>query len=562
MKNSFLVFNIFLIILFSFQQSSYGQTPELKNDNCSDCKRTAILSDFKNINAPDYEKQLEEWNKCIQKELGEYESFDPNDPKIKAALNKCANLLPTQTEYIFPITIHSLLAELLTNPCFHLLYMGKIKEPGAYSKWRPPEYYFTGSYETNMKGKIKSRLSISLYFEDGELIHNWKTESERPTVTPGWHLHEMFKNDDAELRKSVPLNLTLLNDFEKQPSQCDIHPEKEELFPGQETKVKISNIADIEGRKSREFNRIVVQAVDGEIEGGTPLASDPELKAFQVGKGDITFTYVAPDIENSQATEDKIVIYNSCDILKKDEYPMPKTGLKDKIAEKKISLIRADAEATITATYKVHSETHEKGESSTDDEEASSEIQVTIKASFEYDNTYSDENEGEYEEQYNLTSWKIIAFNGNLKAHSRHFHWNDGCEPTRCTFERLQDSKASAVDFRKEDDNCEGMWILFNSKTGKAKEVNTCAFPVDYTWAGQTKEKQTYVEPSGTRVINDQVDINQQTFFYFDSVGPFPEMTEVKSGDGVNEIKGSGTLSTTPGYDQLSVKWEVKRHRK
>ena len=29
-----------------------------------------------------------------------------------------------------------------------------------------------------------------------------------------------------------------------------------------------------------------------------------------------------------QATEDNIIVYNSCDILKKDEYPMDKTGLK------------------------------------------------------------------------------------------------------------------------------------------------------------------------------------------------------------------------------------------
>jgi hypothetical protein len=562
MKNSFLIFNIFLIILFSFLQRAYGQAPELKNDNCSDCERRAILSDFKNINAPDYEKQREEWNKCMQKELGNYESLDANDPRFKAALNKCAHLLPPKTDYIFPITIHSLLAELLTNPCFHLLYIGKIKEPGAYSRWKPPEYYFTGSYENNMKGKIKSRLSISLYFEDGELIHNWKTESERPTVPSGGHLNRMFKNDDAELKKFVPLNLTLLNDFEKQPSQCDIHPEKEELFPGQETKVKISNIVDFNGRKSREFNRIVVQAIDGEIDGGTPLAADPELKAFQVGKGDITFTYVAPDAGKSQITEDKIVIYNSCDILREDEYPMAKTGVKDKIAEKKIKLIYADAEATITAIFRVHQESHEKGERSTDDEEGNNEIRVTVKAAFEFDHTYSDEDEYEYEEQYNIKSWQIINASGNLKDHSRHFDWDNGCIPTKCTCEVLKDSKASAVDFRKEDDNCEGMWILFNSKTGKATEVNTCAFPVDYKWAGQWKEKQTYVEPSGNRVYNDQGEINQETFFTFTSVGPFSEITEVKTGDGVHDIGGSGTHVTTPGYDQLTVKWEVKRHKK
>ena len=502
------------VILFSLLFSISFMAFATSGDGCDGCKRTAVL-------------------------MGISEDIDLN-------------------------SFRSRLAERVTNPCFRLLYSGEITELGTPFKWKSPEgspeYYFTASYETNLKGQIKSRLSVSLYFEDGELIHNWKTESESPIVTFHWHLQNMFIAQSALFRKWIPLDITLLNDFEKQPSQCDVHPDKEELFPGQEIQVKISNIVDFEGRKSREFNRIVVQAVNGEIVGGTPLASDPELKAFQVGKEDITFTYIAPDNEDSQATEDKIIIYNSCDILRKDEYPMPKTGLKDKIAEKKISLIRADAEATITSIYKVHTETHERGERSTDDEEVSSEIKVTIKAYFEYDDTYSDEDE--YEEQYDLTSWQILTFNGNLEGHSRHFDWSDGCEPTRCTFERLQDSEARAVNFSKQEGAGVGMSIIFNAKTGKATEVNTCAFPVDYTWAEKMKETETYEEPSGTRVYNEQYDFNQKTFFYFNSVGPYPEMTEAKSGDGVHEIGGGGTYIFTPGYDQLSVKWEVVRHRK
>ena len=146
----------------------------------------------------------------------------------------------------------SRLSERSTTPCFHLLHSGKTNEFGAYSKWKPPEYYFTASYETNLKGQIKSRLSISLYFEDGEMIHNWKTESDRPSVTFHWHLRNMFINPSALFRKWVPLDITLLNDFEKRPEKCDINLDKEELFPGQETQVKISNIVDFEGRKSRD----------------------------------------------------------------------------------------------------------------------------------------------------------------------------------------------------------------------------------------------------------------------------------------------------------------------
>jgi len=453
------------------------------------------------------------------------------------------------------------LAEFTASPCFHLQYSGKINEFGGRSKWKPPEYYFTASYEAELNGQIKSRLSISLYFENGELIHQWKTGSERSTFTFGGHLRKMFRNPDAVFKKWIPLNLTLLNDFEKQPDKCDINPDKEELFPGQETQVKISNIVDFDRRKSREFNRIVVQAVSGEIKGGTPLASDPDLKAFQVGDETITFTYRAPDGEKSRITEDKIIVYNSCDILRKDEYHMSKTGLKHKIAEKKIKIIQADAEATVTTIYRVHEESHKRGETSTDDSENSEEIRVTIKSAFEYDQTYSDEEEDEYEEQYNLISSQIISFNGTLKGHSRHFDWRDGCVPTRCTFERIQDSKASAVNFRQEEEG-DGMSILFNARTHKAIEVQIFDAPVNFKWVGKAKEKQKYEEPSGTRAYNEETDINLERCFSFNSVGGFPEIDKVKSGDGVHAISGGGTHTTTPGYDQLTIKWKIKRYRK
>ncbi len=502
---------VFAVLLFALQFSEAYTAFNPASDGCDGCKRTAVLKGV----------------------TGDVDSD----------------------------SFTSRLVERVTTPCFHLLYSGKIKEPGAFAKWKPPEYYFTASYENNLPGKIKSRLNIILYFEDGEFIHNWKTESDRPTVTFHWHLNNMFNNPGAVLRQSVPLELTLLNDFEKRPEKCDVKPDKEELFPGQEIQVKISNIVDFEGRKSREFNRIVVQAVDGVIIGGTPLASDPDLKAFQVGKEGITFTYVAPDDENSQAAGDKIVIYNSCDILRKDEYPMEKTSLKDKIAEKKIKILRADAEATVTTIYKVHTETHESGEMSTDDSESSEEIRVIIKSAFEYDHTYSDEDEDEYEEHYSLISSQIISLNGTLKGHSRHFDWDDSCVPTRCTFERIQNSQARAVNFRQEDEGL-GMTIIFNAKTHKATEVAIYDSSVNFTWVGKAKEKQTYNEPSGTRVYNEETDIHQETIFPFNSVGAFQEITKVRNGDSMHKIGGGGSRVSVPGFDHLEIRWEIVRHRK
>lgn len=404
-------------------------------------------------------------------------------------------------------SFRSHLIALATSPCFSLLYSGATTELGAPSKGelgeRPTEYYFTASYETNMEGRIKSRLSLDLYFEDGELIHNWKTESERPTVTFRWHRRNMFTNPSAVFKKWVPLDITLLNDFEKQPHKCDIKPEKEELFPGQQMEVKISNIVDFEGRKSREFNRIVIQAEKGKIIGGTSLLSDPDLKAFQVGKEDMTFTYAAPDEENSQAAEDKIIVYNSCDILRKDEYPMPKTGLKDKIAEKTIKLAHADAMMTISQKLVQNlpgSEINWKAKEN-----------VVLK----YKDTLSFEDEGTFTEYYDVKSWTLTDVKATITDSEKGKTW------------KTQQTE-------KEDKPPGSLSITFNSKTGKATEVGIPGLSFWFLFHNALKTMLP-----GT------------TF-------GFP--TDVKSGDGIHSISGEGTQ--VYGGVTYEQKWEIKRYRK
>jgi hypothetical protein len=394
------------------------------------------------------------------------------------------------------------LVEHSTSPCFHLQNLAAVKKFGGGTNWKSAEYYFTASYETNLEGRIKSRLSINLYFEDGELIHQWKTESERPTFTFSGHLRRMFKNRDAVFKEWVPLDITLLNDFEKQPDKCDIHPDKEELFRGQETKVKISNIVDFEGRNSREFNRIVVQAMNGEIIGGTPLASDPKLKAFQVGNDDITFTYVAPDEESSQATEDKIIVYNSCDILREDEFSMSKTGFKNKIAEETIKMVKDDAEATLRA--KCHSA----------DSNLSIDWEFTFKATFQYHDTIAEENT--FTENFDVKSYSLSDVNATIIDKS------DGS--------KVETHQGEIDDMHPPD----VMWIEFDRKTGKAKEVNLPGLGFNLIFNG-SKMLQTFGNA-------------------------FPGMSDVKRGDGVHELGGGGTYSINAVT--FSCNWSVQRHRR
>jgi hypothetical protein len=396
----------------------------------------------------------------------------------------------------------SILAEHATSPCFHLIYSGEINEPGAHSKWKPPEYYFTANYETNLKGRIKSRLRISLYFEDGELLHNWKTESDRPTVTWHWHLNNMFKNPDAVFRKSVPLELTLLNDFEKQPSSCEIQLEKNLLFPGQETTVKISGFVDIEGRKSREFNRIIVQAVKGEIIGGTPLVSDPDLKAFQVGQGEITFRYVAPDETASQVAEDQIRVYNSCDILRKDEYPMEKTGLRDKIAEQKMELVHADAVMTITQKM-----VQKLG---------GAEItwNATEKVVLKYEDTLFDEDEGTFTEYYDVKSWKLTDISATKIDHDNNF-------------------KEETAQAEQDDSGPSSVSIIFDSRTGKAIKIELPHLGFWFLFHDEIRSR-----------------LPGETFGMFE---------DIKGGDGIHQIAGEGV--ETVGSVTYKEKWRIKRYR-
>jgi len=244
------------------------------------------------------------------------------------------------------------------TPCFHALSSGE-EIPAEFKpmmKPRPHEYYFLISYEEGMKGEIKSKLQIDLFFNGSpeEHVRTWTTETDNPNAKYTLHKNRMFMNDDAVLRRFYPMELTVLNDFEKQPYTCDIKPEKETVNPGEIINVEITNIKDIEGVDSREFNRLIVQSPDGEILDGTPLAADNDLKAFRVGDGTVKFRYRAS--ESCRQPENIIFVYNSCDILNEELWPLAISGMQDKIAEKKISLLCADWSGTVSFTIRSSSE--------------------------------------------------------------------------------------------------------------------------------------------------------------------------------------------------------------
>jgi len=294
----------------------------------------------------------------------------------------------------------------------------------------------------------------------------------------------------------------IIFDYERIPEHCDIELEQEELFPGQEIQVKLSDITNEEGRKSREFNRIVVSASTGEIIGGTELYSDPKFKAFRVGEGSITFTYKAPDTEDNPGNaDDKIYIYNSCNI---NHSSMSSTKFRDKIAEKAIKMIKADAEATLKA--KCHAE----------DANTSITWEFTFNVTFQYHDTIGDEET--FNENYDVKSYSLSDVSATV-------------------IDKTDGSKAETHQGEIDDFHLpESMEIVFDSKTGKAKEVNLPFLAFNLIFTGGTKMLQTF--------------------------GTFSGMNDVKAGDGVHMLSGGGSYSN-PNYGvTFSCKWRVQRHRR
>jgi hypothetical protein len=296
----------------------------------------------------------------------------------------------------------------------------------------------------------------------------------------------------------------IIFDYERIPERCEIGVEQEEVSPGQEIQAELSDIVDSEGQKSREFNRIVVYASKGEILGGTELDSDPKFKAFRVGDGSIVFTYKAPDTEDNPGNaDDTIFVCNSCDIRSESFSSMSSTELRDKIAEKTIKMVKADAEATLTA--KCHAA----------DSNMSIDWEFTFKATFQYHDTIADEET--YQENYDVKSYSLSDVRGTI-------------------IDKTDGSKAEAHQGEIDDTHLpDSMWIEFDTKTGKAKEVNLPGLGFNLIFTNGSKMLQTFGNA-------------------------FPGMSDVKTGDGVHELGGGGSYSIN-GVT-FSCKWSVQRHRR
>ncbi len=342
------VLSIVIFLLTTFSINNFAIASDCKY--C--CNRRATLSDFKNNKNPEFEEQQKKWMDCMSEEMGGEETFDPENSVYEEAIESCEHLEPESWLYMYPSSVLTNLAVNLTTDYFHLLWTFSYPYNPMVHK---NEYIFKGSYEgdiddgSTINGKpLVSRFLLELYYagDNEELIKSWETKNSINSIPA--HYGAMMRKADSKMSGDKPIHEKLLWDFEKTPVECDIKPQKKEIFPGQMIDIIISNCKGRKGQPSREFQRLVATAEHGYFANGAPVL-DPDYEAFSYGDGNVKIKYQAPG--NCNNTEDVISVYNSCDIYNSNLHPLELTEKNKRIGETKVKLICEKGFITVTRKF-------------------------------------------------------------------------------------------------------------------------------------------------------------------------------------------------------------------
>jgi hypothetical protein len=249
----------------------------------------------------------------------------------------------------------SRLAEVLTSPCFHLqrtdIAVPEAEKHRFGSEGEPPEYVFEAKYEENLGlsgpdgAAVMNRLTVSLSYdgEPREPVASWTVVSPVNSYTAC--TNRMFVNADAVMKGAQPID-ALLEDFERRPASCRVHPAKKDLACGETTDLMIAELKDARSRQARPFQRIVVEAEKGAILGGSEIAGRPRAKAFLVDDGLLELRYRAP-AEAAASGEDAVTVFSSCDVARPDRLPLSKTSPLRKIGECRFEVHCGNAPGTV-----------------------------------------------------------------------------------------------------------------------------------------------------------------------------------------------------------------------
>jgi len=359
-------------------------------DANSGCGRTAYMGKCENLALPDdYEEINNKYLDCLGEQMNFVENGevyitpttdDETVAKWEQALENCKNLKPdygrsfsTATSEVMVSLCESWIASIFTCDRFHIVNHALVQAyrenmelsglPVKEDKSKIPQYFFEATYDCARDPVVRERedqygnpiedelwpayLTVRMYFdgEQKELVKEWTVSS--PNYFFSGLTNRMFKNESSLLRKEVPIT-DLLDDFEKKPVTCQVKPEKDEVGKGEEIEIVISDFRDAKMQPSREFNRIVVRADEGEILNGEKSEAGPDYKVFCLTGLPVKIRYEAP--KNSETGSDRITVYNSCVILPPDRSPLRTTNPDKQIASNELRLEHQGWSGTINLT--------------------------------------------------------------------------------------------------------------------------------------------------------------------------------------------------------------------
>ena len=269
------------------------------------------------------------------------------------------DVIDFETDYLHELTARNRTHEALGSECFSMVSSPEriewMKDQGVIisSELKQPDYIFKAHFENDLTGvkkpkevilsddttdfwDAKSRLTVEMYYngDSEKLVDTWETLG--TTNRSGPCARAMWSNPRSEFKKKRPLEL--MYRYEEVRTECDFSFEKDEVANGEKIEIELSNFTGLFGGQSKGFNRIIVHAFHGKITNGASCDIGPDYKVFTVDDGSVTVEYRAPD--ECDEEEDRITVFNSCDILPRSKWPLGKTEMRDRIEEKTIKSAR------------------------------------------------------------------------------------------------------------------------------------------------------------------------------------------------------------------------------
>jgi len=102
----------------------------------------------------------------------------------------------------------------------------------------------------------------------------------------------------------------IIYDYERKPQSCQLALERASpttIQPGETVTIRVSDIFDYQSRPSQPWQRVYIKGEKGRILNGREKG---EYRVFDVGDGNVSVTYRAPD--DCKSAKDTVTVFNTC----------------------------------------------------------------------------------------------------------------------------------------------------------------------------------------------------------------------------------------------------------